>query len=258
MNKRYLFFDIDGTLIAGGYGADSVPESARMALQKLRENGHFLAIATGRSQAMAYDIMTELGFENMVSDGGNAVTLNGKLLGQIEPLNKEAALALVRECELKGIPWAISADNSRNRLAPDERFYDFTHDIYMETKVVPGLKAEDQDVIYQMYVACRYPCENSLEALKSLPFCRYHDTYFFVEPTDKAKGIRKLLDALHADYKDAIVFGDSANDLSMFTDDWTKVAMGNAIPELKERADFITTDVRHDGIYVACMELGLL
>lgn len=258
MKKRYLFFDIDGTLIAGGYGADSVPESAGMALRKLRENGHFLAIATGRSQAMAYDIMTELGFENMVSDGGNAVTLNGKLLGQIEPLKKEDAVALARECDEKGLPWAISSDNSRNRLAPDTRFYDFTHDIYMETKVVPGLKAEDQDVIYKMYVACKYPQELELEALKKLPWCRYHDTYFFVEPTDKAKGIRKMLDALHADYRDAIVFGDSANDLSMFTDDWTKVAMGNAIPELKEKADFITTDVRDEGIYIACMELGLL
>jgi hypothetical protein len=44
----------------------------------------------------------------------------------------------------------------------------------------------------------------------------------------------------------------------MFTDDWTKVAMGNAIPALKEKADLITTDVRDEGIYIACMELGLL
>ncbi len=170
MKKRYLFFDIDGTLIAGGYGAEFVPESAGMALRKLRENGHFLAIATGRSQAMAYDIMTELGFENMVSDGGNAVTLNGKLLGQIEPLKKEDAVALARECDEKGIPWAISTDNSRIRLAPDTRFYDFTHDIYMETKIVPGLKAEDQDVTYKMYVAYRYPQELELEALNKLPW----------------------------------------------------------------------------------------
>ena len=258
MKKRYLFFDIDGTLLVGGYGADCIPDSAKIALQTLRENGHFLAIATGRSQAMAYDIMKELGFENMVSDGGNGLTLNGKLLGEIEPLKKEDVLALIKECDEKGLPWAVSSDNSKTRIAPDTRFYDFTHDIYLNTKVVPGFKAEDQEVIYKMYVACRYPCENGLQALKRLPFCRYHDTYFFVEPTDKAKGIRRMLDILHADYSDAIVFGDSANDLSMFTDDWTKVAMGNAIPELKEKADFITTDVRDEGIYIACMELGLL
>lgn len=258
MKKQYLFFDIDGTLLIGGYGADCIPESAKLALQTLRDNGHFLAIATGRSQAMAYDIMSELGFENMVSDGGNGITLNGKLLGQIEPLPKENVLALIQECDQREIPWAISTDNSKIRIAPDSRFYDFTHDLYMNTTVIPGLKAEDQEAIYKMYVACRYPYENSLYALKNLPFCRYHETYFFVEPTDKANGIRKMLDILHANYRDAVVFGDSANDLSMFTDDWTKVAMGNAIPELKEKADFITTDVRDEGIYIACMELGLL
>ena len=258
MKKRYLFFDIDGTLIAGGYGADCVPESAKIALRILRENGHFLSIATGRSQAMAYDIMCELGFENMVHDGGNGITLNGKLIGSIEPLKKEEVLSLVKECDEKGIAWAISPDNSKNRYAPDTRFYEFTHDTYINTIVSPGLRAEDQEVIYKMYVACRYPFENSLQALKNLPYCRYHDTYFFVEPTDKAAGIRKMMDILHADYRDAIVFGDSANDLSMFTDDWTKVAMGNAIQELKDKADFITTDVREEGIYIACMELGLL
>ena len=45
--------------------------------------------------------------------------------------------------------------------------------------------------------------------------------------------------------------------MSMFTDDWTKVAMGNACPELKARADLITTNVEDDGIYNACVTLGL-
>jgi len=44
----------------------------------------------------------------------------------------------------------------------------------------------------------------------------------------------------------------------MFVDDWTKVAMGNAIPELKAKADLVTTDVDDDGIYNACISLGLL
>ena len=53
------------------------------------------------------------------------------------------------------------------------------------------------------------------------------------------------------------MFGDAMNDMSMFIDDWTKVAMGNAIPELKAAADYVTTDVEEDGIYNACEALGL-
>ena len=57
---------------------------------------------------------------------------------------------------------------------------------------------------------------------------------------------------------DAVVFGDASNDLSMFTDDgWIKVAMGNAIPELKAKADYVTTDVDKDDIYNACVHLSL-
>ena len=35
-----IFFDIDGTLVAGGYAKDNyVPESAKLAIKKLEENG---------------------------------------------------------------------------------------------------------------------------------------------------------------------------------------------------------------------------
>lgn len=38
----------------------------------------------------------------------------------------------------------------------------------------------------------------------------------------------------------------------------TVVAMGNAVPELKEIADFVTKPVDEDGIAYAVKELGLL
>ena len=33
--------------------------------------------------------------------------------------------------------------------------------------------------------------------------------------------------------------------------------MGNAVPELKAKADIITDDVDKDGIFNACLKLGL-
>ena len=50
----------------------------------------------------------------------------------------------------------------------------------------------------------------------------------------------------------AVVFGDGYNDLSMFRPEWLNIAMGNARPELKAKADYITTDCDKDGIYNAC------
>ncbi|MDC7279526.1 MULTISPECIES: HAD-IIB family hydrolase [Pseudobutyrivibrio] len=254
--KKYLFFDIDGTLAAGGYENFYIPDSTVTALQNLKKAGHFLCIATGRAQALAVDIMNELGFENMVSDGGYGITINKTLLG-IKPLPKENVVTLIRECQEKGYPWGIQPENSAVRYVPDERFNEIAKDTYMEQKIINGLNPEDYEHIYKAYVACRAEDEKNLKALENLPCCRFHESYLFIEPSYKSVGIKKVMDYFNADYSDAVVFGDSGNDISMFTDDWTKVAMGNAIPELKKLADYVTSDVDKDGIYNACEKLGL-
>lgn len=250
MHKKYFFFDIDGTLAVGSPGR-YIPESTKEALRLLREQGHFLAIATGRSFAMAYEHMKELGFENMVSDGGNGVTINGQLQG-ITPLDKANAIALIEECIAKDVIWAVSPDNKTRRLAPDQRFYDFTKDTYMDTVVDPNLDIYGFEEIHKVYVACFAGEEEKLEMLKKLPFARYHKEYIFVEPDDKSVGIKRIMDHFQADYKDVVVFGDEKNDLKMFIPEWTSIAMGNAIAPLKERATYVTSDAERDGIYLAC------
>ena len=55
MKRKFFFFDIDGTLAVGTPGNQYVPESTKIAISKLKEAGHFVAIATGRSYAMAVE-----------------------------------------------------------------------------------------------------------------------------------------------------------------------------------------------------------
>lgn len=256
MRRRYIFFDIDGTLAVGTPGRQYVPDSARRAVRMLEDAGHFVAIATGRAHAMAVDTMQELGFRNMVSDGGYGVTVDGEFLGA-EPLPREEVIALIDECQAKGFIWGIQADDSDTRLVPDERFMAATHDVYMHTRVVPGLDPRAYPKLYKAYIACEAPREQELEALRRLPWCRFHKEYLFVEPADKAHGIKRIVDRLDGDYTDVVVFGDEKNDYSMFLPEWTSVAMGNAIPGLKERASYVTADAADDGIYKACEHLGL-
>lgn len=204
---------------------------------------------------MAKDHMVKLGFKNMVSDGGNGITIDGQLI-EIKPLDYDKCLKLVDECKEKGFIWALSPDNETRRLAPDDRFYDFTHDIYMDTVVQEGLDPRHFDEIYKVYIACYAPEEQKLEALKELPWCRFHKEYLFVEPGDKSVGIKAVVDHFGGDYKDVVVFGDEKNDLSMFIDEWTSIAMGNAIDELKAKATYVTDDASQDGIYKACQHFG--
>ena len=58
--------------------------------------------------------------------------------------------------------------------------------------------------------------------------------------------------------ENVLFFGDGPNDLEMFDYVGLKIAMGNAVPELKDKADFVTKSVEEDGILYALEELGWL
>lgn len=256
MNKKYFFFDIDDTLI--GWTSEwerIVPESTTYTLKQLKQNGHFVAIATGRSNAMAREMMELFDVYNMVNDGGNGITIDGELI-DVEPLDYDLCIRLIDECKRKGIPWGMAPYNETYRLVPDSSFYEATHDVYMESRIKEDLDPLDYDQIYKLYIACSEEEQKHLEAIAGLPWARYHDSYFFVEPTDKAKGIYKMMDRLQAPLEDVVVFGNDYNDLTMFTDQWTCIAMGNAREELKAKATYVTDDVMNDGIYKACRHFG--
>ncbi|MCI2126537.1 MAG: HAD hydrolase family protein [Olsenella sp.] len=53
-------------------------------------------------------------------------------------------------------------------------------------------------------------------------------------------------------------FGDSENDLSLFEQVDVSVAMGNAVPAVKEAATLVTDSVRDDGVATALAKLGLI
>ncbi len=128
----------------------------------------------------------------------------------------------------------------------------------MDTVVKEGLNPRDYDEIFKVYVACRKGEEEQLESLKNLPWNRYHDTYIFIEPADKSRGIKKIVQYLKGDLKDVYVFGDDLNDLTMFIDDWTSIAVGNAKDELKKKASYVTSASKDNGIYHACVHYGLI
>lgn len=69
-DMKYIFFDIDGTLTDNTTG--KIVPSAQEALDKLQENGNFVAIATGRAYYKAKNFLKEVGLNNMVCNGGNA------------------------------------------------------------------------------------------------------------------------------------------------------------------------------------------
>lgn len=68
----------------------------------------------------------------------------------------------------------------------------------------------------------------------------------------KGRGVHQLAQKLGIKDDEVMIFGDQGNDISMFKNpDFKKVAMGNAIDEIKEKADFVTKSNDEAGIAYA-------
>lgn len=74
----------------------------------------------------------------------------------------------------------------------------------------------------------------------------------------KASGIERVLEHYGATKEDAIGIGDSENDLPMIEYCGLGIAMGNAMEIVKERADWVTSDILKDGIWNAFKHAGVI
>ena len=63
MHRKYFFFDIDGTLTDDA--THLVVPSALRTLHALKQQGHFVAIATGRAHYKAVSFAESIGIENL-------------------------------------------------------------------------------------------------------------------------------------------------------------------------------------------------
>ena len=67
-----------------------------------------------------------------------------------------------------------------------------------------------------------------------------------------------VLEHYGIELEDAYVFGDSTNDLSMFTYAKNAVLMGDHDKELEPYATFVTKKVEEDGVAYAMERLGII
>lgn len=248
--RKFIFFDIDGTLTDDNPGGDILPSTTE-TLKKLRQKGHFVALATGRGQHYAYSFMEENGFTNMVSDGGNGITIDKKLIS-LDPLDRNLSLTLIAEMIKKRVLFSVALDNTPTLYTHKELAY--YHPVGRETILLDNFS--DVKNIYKIFVKANVKEEKNLEAIHKIGYIRYREDNLIVEPLDKFRGIEKIVAYMKGSMDDVVVFGDGKNDITMMQQAAMSIAMGNAIDELKEIATFVTKSNKDDGIMHACKHFG--
>lgn len=255
--SKIVFFDIDGTLLNH---KKELPSATAESIKKLKQNGVYVAIATGRAPFMFEELREELGIESFISFNGQYVvfeneviyenSLNQSQIEKIIPHSKENKhpLVFMNETTMKANvgrhSYIEQSLGSLNFKHPEE-----DASFYMGRK------------IYQSLLFCTEKEEKQYhEQYENFKFIRWHPYSVDILPSggSKAEGIKKMIAKLGFRLEDVYAFGDGLNDIEMIQTVGNGVAMGNAVAELKEHAKLITKDVDANGITYGLKELQLI
>lgn len=259
-DKSIIFFDIDGTLLTEE--ERTLPESAKKAIFKLKELGHEVAISTGRAKFLFEDLRKELDIDTYICYNGQYVVFRGEVIyaNTISPaaLDELTAFALN-----KNHPVVYMNDKRMTTNVPNDHPYIQES---ISTLKVDAYPSQEQDFVKhnKIYQGLLFNTEGEeatyQETFTDFDFIRWHPKSVDVLPkgVSKAIGIKKLLEYLDFPPERQYAFGDGLNDLEMLRMIPNGVAMGNALPEVKETAAYVTKDVSDDGILYGLQMVGLL
>lgn len=254
---KLLLLDIDGTLLNS---KKELPESAKQALQQARENGHDLAIATGRAPFMITDLLKELNIDTYITFNGQYIVNKGELV-HTEALDSHTLSEIVEFAERRDHPLVFM--NGEKMISS----IDYHPDIDESLKTlkfphpITELDFHLNNEIYQALVFCEKEDEPQYhETFKNMQFVRWHRVSCDILPQgrSKASGIEKLILKTGHTIEDTIAFGDGLNDLQMMESAGFSVAMDNGHEETKKRASYITDHVDDDGLAKAFKHLKLI
>lgn len=254
---KYIFFDIDGTLI--GEKNRIVYPSTYKAIELLQKNDHKVFLATGRACFRALELAKEIGISSLVCEGGKCLISDYKVVSYTE-IDQEKCLNIIKECERLKLAYTVSIDDSSVRYATNKESFDYFNSI-------PNLRVfmsvEYKDIDYSKVSIRRIFIENTDDKYLNIEDVKYIGHMFYpgskfsiIEPDDKYEGIIKMVQLLNGNLEDVVVFGDGINDIKMFKKAPFRIAMGNGVKELKQLADYVTDDADNDGIYNACLKMG--
>lgn len=256
MRPKIIFFDIDGTLVPL---KEHIRPRTVEALQKLRQNGIRLCIATGRAP-MEVPHFEGVTFDAFLTyNGSYCYTPEQDIFKNLIP-NTEIA-TLIRNAAALGRPIALA---TKDRLAANGSEKDLVD--YFAIAGVPLKVAEDFEEVangevFQALMGGRkeeYPA--ILKDVTHAKIAAWWDRAMDIIPANGGKGVavEKMLAFYGIDKADSMAFGDGNNDIEMFQAVGTGVAMANASQQLKAVAADHCRDVKEDGIYWYCVEHGLI
>ena len=265
-----LFFDVDGTLTSFDPGNMSDKDFTAIrpsravveAFHALRDAGHKAFICTGRPLWLIADGLRALEPAGIVAMAGATLEVEGRVVHE-ECFDEDIVEELARRITVAGGEALFETNGATYSLEP----VGVEQSFLLGAGVVHGVDQMRVDGRLRVGKVCINTSDLARIANddgfidREFELCNTGGQNRELSPKgiDKGVGVARALAYLGREGNARTFgFGDSGNDLGMLAAVETAVAMGNAMPEVKAVADYVTDDVAHDGTVTAMQHFGLI
>lgn len=277
MKRKSIFLDVDGTLVSGH--ATMNPKVVE-AINRARQNGHYVFICTGRNKTGIKYELAKADFDGIIASAGSYIEIDNKvihsvyfnklLVDKISKVFDENNIYYNYECtdvtymSKKMVELFIGGVNFESGNIELEKMM---QEEFKKFSIQDLSLYNNQDIHKICFIATdQNDVERAKKQLGDDVNMVIHDIFdattingeLISKVDNKATAIKQVIDYLGIDKKDTIAFGDSMNDYEMINFVECGIAMGNACKELKEAASRVCKSVDEDGIYYEFIELGLI
>lgn len=277
---KYLFFDIDGTLVGA---SRQVTDLTKQAIVTARQNGHKAFLCTGRAPTSISNDLIDIGFDGIVCSAGGFVIADGQYI--FENFMNQYVLSEVMTLFINNqILFTLETKDALYQTPGVNEFFDQKHEqdcqnnpelarfLEMRRKNEKRRPIKDFDILTTgvakvCFIApdkeSFYKCEPFLEEFFNVvTFSKDEDDFIngeiILKHCTKADGIKRIVEYYHASMDDTIGFGDSMNDYQMIENVNIGVVYEHAPDQLKALAQHYFIDPDQDGIYLSMKDLNLI
>ncbi len=258
---KLAVFDMDGTVLNSKH---EISKENKAAFTFLHNLGVKIVIATGRPQELLKKYTNELQFDEYT------ITCNGSVIShpiknhylREHVIDKETVIGIIDMCEANNYDYlvytreaVVSKDNERLRMFKKIGAH------YKEEDKAVLIETEDADYIKNNFAPNkilimvddpkRYlEMQEKLKVFSKIESAQSWAGALDISPLGDNKGsaVKELCEYYQLTSNDVIAFGDQLNDVPMFEFAAFGVAMGNAINEVKVKADYITDTNDNNGV----------
>lgn len=256
MKKKILALDMDGTLLNS---RKEITPATRAALRKIMEEGHRVILSSGRPTPGLRPYERELELDRY---GGYLLSFNGacitecrtgkilfqrllpvELLPDLYDFARKNGCGLATHSETEAVS-AFCPDAYISMEAGMNGFPVITVDNFVDFDVYKCLMTAEPERAVVLEGMLQERFGNVVGIYRSEPY------YIEVVPryVDKGEALERLAGIIGVEREDVVCCGDGYNDISMIKYAGVGVAMGNAQPEVKEAADYVTLGNDEDGL----------